>query len=117
MNKLAKTLTMVGLTVFPIVALAQLTRTETLITRVGTLARQLVLVVAGIALLFFFWGLAQFIFKVRGDEKAVDQGKALMKWGLIAFFVMLSVWGIVRFFQGELLPGVDFSPPPGLFGP
>lgn len=59
-------------------------------------------IVGAIALLVFFWGLAKFIFRVGGDEKAVDEGKTLMKWGLAALFVMFSVWGLIAFFQGEL---------------
>ncbi|MFZ2484737.1 MAG: hypothetical protein WAX80_00530 [Minisyncoccia bacterium] len=59
-------------------------------------------VVFGMALLVFFWGLAKFIFHVGGDEKAVDEGKRIMKWGLLALFVAVSVWGIVIFFMREL---------------
>ncbi|OHA96913.1 MAG: hypothetical protein A3J09_00400 [Candidatus Zambryskibacteria bacterium RIFCSPLOWO2_02_FULL_51_21] len=62
----------------------------------------LVPLVASLALLAFFWGLAKFIYNVSGDEKAVGEGKNLMKWGLIALFVMVSVWGILRFAYGEL---------------
>lgn len=61
----------------------------------------LTLVVAAIALLAFFWGLAQFIFKA-GDPKANEGGKNLMIWGTVALFVMVSIWGLVRFIQGEL---------------
>lgn len=55
----------------------------------------------GVALLTFFWGLVRFIFKVGGDEK-VEEGRNLMVWGLVALFVMVSVWGIISFLQGEL---------------
>lgn len=62
-------------------------------------------VVVGLAFLVFTWGLAKFIFRVGGDEKAVLEGKNLMKWGLIALFIMISIWGILRFIYGEF----DFS--------
>ena len=45
------------------------------------------------ALLFFFWGLAKFIM-AAGDPAAKEQGKNIMIWGIIALFVMASVWGI-----------------------
>ena len=115
MKKLTKFVT-ITLALFPAVVLAQLTNTTRLISRIGDLVRTLILVVAGIALLVFFWGLAKFILKVGGDEKAVDQGKALMKWGLIALFIMMSVWGIIRFFQNGLLPWGNLAPPPGIGG-
>lgn len=42
----------------------------------------------------FFWGLVKFIWQ-SGSEDAVKQGKKLMTWGVVALFVMFSVWGIV----------------------
>ncbi|MDO8565104.1 MAG: hypothetical protein Q7R67_00555 [bacterium] len=67
-------------------------------------------VIAGLALLVFFWGLAKFIMNVSGDEKAVAEGKNLMIWGLVAIFVMVSVWGILRFLYAD----IGFSRPFGL---
>ena len=72
-------------------------------------------VVMGLALFAFFWGLVKFIFAVRGDEKAVGEGKNLMKWGLIALFLMVSIWGILRFFYSSIgfsqSFGLPFLPP------
>lgn len=59
-------------------------------------------VAAGCALLFFFWGLAKFIFNA-GDAKGNQEGRQLMLWGVVALFVLLSVWGLVRFVQETLL--------------
>jgi ABC-type dipeptide/oligopeptide/nickel transport system permease subunit len=57
-------------------------------------------VLIALAVLVFFKGLVQFIAK-SGDEKSHAQGKSLMIWGLIALFVMVSVFGIVRVIYGE----------------
>jgi len=57
-------------------------------------------IVAGIALLVFFWGLAKFILKA-GDEGAREEGKQVMKWGIISLFVLVSIWGIVLFFARD----------------
>ncbi len=59
-------------------------------------------VVAALALLVFLWGLAKFIFQVSGDEKAVAEGKNLMKWGLIALFLLVSFWAIIRLIHKDL---------------
>ena len=67
-----------------------------------SLIQDAVPLVGGLALLAFIWGLAKFISRVGGDEKAVTEGKKLMLWGLIALFVMISVWGILRFFYSSL---------------
>jgi hypothetical protein len=82
-----------------------------LINSVGRLVNSLVLLVIALAVLAFFWGLAKFIFNVSGDEKSVEEGKRIMIWGIIALFVMVSVWGIIRFAQGELNLR-RFLPPP-----
>lgn len=55
-------------------------------------------IVIALALLYFFWGLAKFILSSGGDEEERTKGKNIMLWGIIAFFVMVSVWGIVNFF-------------------
>jgi hypothetical protein len=71
-------------------------------------------VLAGLALLVFLWGLAKFIFKVGGDEKAVADGKNLIKWGLLALFILVSFWAIIGFFYEDLgfgyFVGLEFLP-------
>ena len=66
--------------------------------------------VMGLAVLVFLWGLVKFVSRVGGDVKAVEEGKKLMIWGLVALFVLISVWGILRFFYSSL----GFSRPFGL---
>lgn len=76
-------------------------------------------VVAGLALLAFFWGLAKFIF-AAGDEESKADGKRIMIWGIVALFVMVSVWGLVGFIGTALninatrnptvVPTVPFNP-------
>lgn len=48
----------------------------------------------GMALLVFMWGGAKFMYGA-GDEKTRNAGKALLLWGVVGLFVMVSVWGIV----------------------
>ena len=55
----------------------------------------LVVIVVALSLLVFLWGMALFILK-SGDNKSHSQGRDLMLWGLIIFFVMGSLWGIVK---------------------
>ncbi|MBX4195397.1 hypothetical protein KW796_00325 [Candidatus Parcubacteria bacterium] len=85
----------------PLAAWAQQSQVLNLIEYIMDIVENLIILAAALALLAFMWGLTRFIFKVGGDEKAIEQGKNLMKWGLIALFVMMSVWGIIRFFQDE----------------
>lgn len=57
---------------------------------------------SALAFLAFIWGLAKFLFRIGGDEKAVSEGKALIKWGLFALFILLSFMGIIRFFYADI---------------
>ena len=68
-------------------------------------------VITGFATLVFFWGLAKFIFRLGGDEKAVEDGKKLMLWGLIALFILLSFMGILAFLYRDFGFGRPFGPP------
>ena len=61
-------------------------------------------VVGGAVILVFFWGVMKFVFSA-GDEEAHRSGKTVMIWGLIALFVMFSVWGILRLFSATFFPG------------
>ncbi|HEY4518560.1 MAG TPA: hypothetical protein VJG48_02985 [Candidatus Paceibacterota bacterium] len=66
----------------------------------------LVVLVVGVAVLVFIWGLVVFIAK-SGDETARAEGKQKMIWGIIALFVMVSVWGIVRLISESFLGAGD----------
>lgn len=61
----------------------------------------LIPLVAAIALLYFFWGLAKFIL-AAGDEAEREKGKNIMIWGIVALFVIVSVWGLVTWLQSAL---------------
>ena len=55
-----------------------------------------------LAVVAFFFGIVQFIWSARqgAEGKGIQKGTQFMKWGLIAIFVMFSLWGIVKFAQG-----------------
>lgn len=53
-----------------------------------------------IAFLVFIIGMVRFFF-IEGEE-ARQKGKQLMLWGIIAFVVMFSVWGIVNLLLATL---------------
>ena len=54
---------------------------------------------------FFFYGIAVYIFeRAQGKDSGQESKKAqdFMLWGLIALFVMVSAWGIIKMAQGLL---------------
>ena len=74
---------------------------EGLLSGIQSLINIALPIVAGLALLAFFWGLVKFIFS-QGNEEAKGDGKKLMGWGLVALFVMVAVWGLVGFIGDAL---------------
>ncbi|MFM2357381.1 MAG: hypothetical protein RJA61_118, partial [Candidatus Parcubacteria bacterium] len=74
---------------------------KTMLGEISGIVRTLSLLAAASALLFFFWGLAQFIAK-SGDPSSHEEGKNKMVWGVIALFVLLGVNGILAFIDSEL---------------
>lgn len=49
-----------------------------------------------IAFIVFIYGVAKSYIFSRGDEGAIEEGHKLILWGLVGFFVIISVWGLVN---------------------
>lgn len=55
-------------------------------------------IIVGLALLYFFWGLASLVLTAGEDEKRKENIKRIT-WGLGILFVMLSIAGIINIIQ------------------
>ena len=88
-----------GLTfALPLLALAQQTSNlQGVLSIVANLINLAIPVLIGASVLVFIWGLFQFI---MGDEEKKKEGKDIMIWGIIALFVMFSVFGLVNLLIG-----------------
>lgn len=64
--------------------------------------------IIGLAVLAFLYGIFTFIYH-SDDESKRKEGSAFMFYGIIGIFIMISVWGFVRFFTGTF--GVPFGIP------
>jgi hypothetical protein len=51
---------------------------------------------------YFFWGVAKYIRGGAGSDKATEEGKNIMIWGIVGIFVAFSIWGIISFIRTEL---------------
>ena len=79
----------------PFFAFAQQIRTLTdLINRFILILNALIPLIFGVALIGFLWGVSKFILNAD-DEKAREEGKKVMIYGIIGLFVMVAIWGIV----------------------
>ena len=50
----------------------------------------------GLAIIFFVWGILQFVFKAD-DEEGRKRGKLTMLYGTIGMALMVAAWGVVFF--------------------
>ena len=62
----------------------------------------LVPVLFAIAFIVFLWGAFQTFILGANSSDVKSKGQNLMLWGLIGFFVMVSIWGLVNILTGSI---------------
>ena len=77
---------------------------------INTINNILVPVLFAIAFIVFLWGAFETFIMGAQSEDVKDRGKNLMLWGLIGFFVMVSVWGLVNILSGTISFGNNSGP-------
>jgi hypothetical protein len=118
MNRIKNTIAKAGVTLLPfapMVALAQFGEINTFIGRITTFINNtLIPLVFGVALLMFVWGMFKFFIYNTEEEK--EKGKDLALYAIVAFVLMVSVWGIVNLiagglgFSGEQIQNIPSTP-------
>jgi hypothetical protein len=115
-TKLAITSGVLAVFAVPLVSSAQAIRnlsdTGSLIIRI--INDVLVPVLFAVAFIVFLWGAFNtFILGAQSDE-VKEKGKNQMLYGLIGFFVMVSIWGLVNILTGTISFGNNTGvTPPG----
>ena len=75
-------------------------------TFTATIVASLSTLIVSSAVLMFFYGVIQFLMaKRQGDGDGIKNGNKFMTWGLVALFVMFSVYGIIKLAQSILFNG------------
>ena len=69
---------------------------------INTINNVLVPVIFAVAFIVFLWGAFETFILGANSEEVKEKGKNLMLWGLIGFFVMVSVWGLVNILTGTV---------------
>jgi amino acid transporter len=77
-------------------ALARVNNFKDLVNKIliDGLLRPLPMLLVGLAVIIFIYGVITLIFSEGGDKK--EEGKQYMVWGIVGIFVMVSVWGLVN---------------------
>jgi len=69
----------------------------------NNIGANLVILLSSVAFILFLFGLVRFIYdRSNGDDTRLQKDKEAMGWGLVALFVLVSIWGIIKMFQGFL---------------
>jgi asparagine N-glycosylation enzyme membrane subunit Stt3 len=79
----------------PLAALTDLTSIVCLILQI---INPIVGILMTLSLLTFFWGIVKYI-GAGGDEEKLEDGRRVLIYGVIAIFVIVSVWGLVKFIK------------------
>jgi len=77
---------------------------------INTINNILVPVLFAIAFIVFLWGAFYTFIAGSQSEEVKEKGKNLMLWGLIGFFVMVSIWGLVNILTGTVSFGNNTGP-------
>ncbi len=56
----------------------------------------LVPLIFALAFIVFIWGVFNYFVYGAANQEKRDEGKKFVMWGIIGFFVMLSIWGIIN---------------------
>jgi hypothetical protein len=85
---------------FGVIALPALASAQSLLNTLAffnTLLNGAIGLLITLAIIAFFWGLVQYLFK--GGAEGKSEGLKIMLYGVITIFVMVSIWGLVRLLQ------------------
>src|SRR3989338_2357352 len=63
--------------------------------------------IIAIAFIVFLWNLARYFIIQNDSEDAREKAKKTALYGILAFVFILSIWGIVNLFVGDLFPRVS----------
>ena len=80
---------------------------------INTINNVVVPVLFAVAFIVFLWGVFYTFILGAGSEEVKEKGKNLMLWGLIGFFVMVSIWGLVNVLTGTISFGNNSGPTGG----
>ena len=85
-------------------------------TIVEFIFKPITFLIVGLALLYFLVGVFKYIQSVDNEEKR-KEGTAMMTYGIIALFVMVSVWGLVNVLKNTFELSDDPIKPPSTASP
>lgn len=62
----------------------------------------IILIIFAVALLFFMFGVFEYLWKSHSDPSAIQKGAKHIGWGLVGMFVMVSVFGFIQIIMNTI---------------
>ena len=84
-----------------------------LLSKANDLINRLIPFIIALTVLIFLWGIFKFVIS-GGDGEARKEAQGYIIWGVVALFVMVSVWGLVNILVRSVNLDNTAPPAPGL---
>jgi len=80
---------------------------------ISTILNPLILLFLGLAVVYFMWGVFKYVGKGESESDR-REGAQMMMYGIVAIFVMVSVWGLVTILINTFGLSTSVPKPPAL---
>jgi len=93
---------------FPVITLAAPANFKDIVLIVVEILTAILPVIVTLTFIYFIWGLTKYL---KSEDTKKDDAKGIMIRGIIVFFVMSSIWGLVRILTKTFIePGGTNTP-------
>lgn len=106
MNKSLKYIFTLSVLFIPFFVGAQGEEYTDFMNRIQGILSSLIPIIIAIGVITFFYGLIKFIRSVDQPEQR-EEGRRIIVYGIIAIFVMISMWGLVNVVVGTVFDDPD----------
>ncbi|HEY9583710.1 MAG TPA: pilin [Candidatus Paceibacterota bacterium] len=114
MKKIISKVGVIAIVVIPIISFAQTRDLGDVVLLVVRYFNYAIYLILGLALLMFVWNVFKYFIKGGEDVTARKEANLYVMWSIIGFFVILSIWGLVRILTNTFR--LDSHPPSTFFG-
>lgn len=87
-----------------IMNIAQLSLAGFIAAIIRNIIQPVIVLIFALAIMYFLWNVAQFIQNIDNKDE-IEKFKKNAVWGIVAIFVMASMWGLVQILINSFVPG------------
>ncbi len=62
----------------------------------------IILLLFAVALVYFIYGVFEYVWKAKSDPSKIREGRLHMGWGLFGMFIMFSVFGLFKLLMNSV---------------